>query len=368
MNTNPSWDTIKFMVCEIQYGGRITDWVDLDLFYAYGHEWLDEKIMNQAFTFNNEAPNSRNFKYIIPDGVEVQKYRDFIELVPEKDSPGIFGLHENADLAKRKRESAEMLDTILMTQPREGGSSSGKGRNEIVKEKCQELATKVPPDYITAEVMEDVKKLGGPRNTTEKGKKVPLNNFLTQEIARMQHVINIVNKVLNDICEAIDGLIIMTPEIVDALDAIYDARVPHEWIYDALGGEISWIIPILGQWFGSLADRCNQLSGWLKSGSQRPITFWMTGFFNPQGFLTSMRQEVTRQHEKDSWALDDVVDSTEILQHDIERLRDGPAEGVYIRGLFLEGARWTKSDGGRLDELEGKLTYVPMPVVHVSAK
>jgi dynein heavy chain len=184
----------------------------------------------------------------------------------------------------------------------------------------------------------------------------------------MQFVIDIVNKVLTDIVEAIDGLIIMTPEIVDALDALYDARVPHEWIYDPLGGEISWIIPVLGQWFGSLQDRCNQLTGWLKCGNTRPITFWMTGFFNPQGFLTSMRQEVTRQHEKDSWALDDVVDQTEILQQDIERLRDSPAEGVYVRGLFIEGARWTKADGGRLDELEGKLTYVNMPVVHVSAK
>jgi dynein heavy chain len=104
------------MVCEIQYGGRITDWVDLDLFYAYGHEWLDEKIMNAGFTFNNDnPPNARNFKYIIPDGIEVQKYRDFIDIVPEKDSPAIFGLHENADLAKRKRESIMMLDTIMMT-------------------------------------------------------------------------------------------------------------------------------------------------------------------------------------------------------------------------------------------------------------
>jgi len=85
----------------------------------------------------------------------------------------------------------------------------------------------------------------------------------------------------------------MTPEIVDALDALYDARVPKEWIYDALGGEISWIIPVLGQWFGSLQDRCAQLSNWLKSPN-RPIAFWMTGFFNPQGFLTSMKQEVTR--------------------------------------------------------------------------
>lgn len=73
----------------------------------------------------------------------------------------------------------------------------------------------------------------------------------------MQHVIEIVNKILSDIVEAIDGLIIMTPEIVDAIDALFDARVPKEWVYNAVGTEISWLIPILGQWFGDLQDRCN---------------------------------------------------------------------------------------------------------------
>lgn len=40
--------------------------------------------------------------------------------------------------------------------------------------------------------------------------------------------------------------------------------------------------------------------------------FWITGFTNAQGFLTGMRQEVTRQHKKDAWALDDVISHTDV--------------------------------------------------------
>ena len=62
---------------------------------------------------------------------------------------------------------------------------------------------------------------------------------------------------MSDIIEAIDGKMIMTPEIVDAIDSLADARAPNKWIYDASGAEISWILPALGAWVTSLMERYN---------------------------------------------------------------------------------------------------------------
>jgi len=47
----------------------------------------------------------------------------------------------------------------------------------------------------------------------------------------------------------------MTPDILDAINAIFDARVPNIWLYDPSGAEISWLTPSLGIWFSSLIDR-----------------------------------------------------------------------------------------------------------------
>ena len=56
-----------------------------------------------------------------------------------------------------------------------------------------------------------------------------MNIFLRQEIDRMQRVITAVRTTLVDLKLAIDGTIIMSENLKDALDNIYDARVPALW-------------------------------------------------------------------------------------------------------------------------------------------
>jgi len=57
----------------------------------------------------------------------------------------------------------------------------------------------------------------------------PLNIFLRQEIDRMQRVVTVVRNTLGDLKLAIDGTIIMSENLRDALDSMYDARIPTTW-------------------------------------------------------------------------------------------------------------------------------------------
>ena len=102
----------------------------------------------------------------------------------------------------------------------------------------------------------------------------PMNIFLRQEIDRMQKVITLVRQTLKDLKLAIDGTIIMSEDLRDALDNMFDARVPSKW------KKISWESATLGFWFTDLLERNAQFRSWLFDG--RPHSFWMTGFFNPQ--------------------------------------------------------------------------------------
>lgn len=57
----------------------------------------------------------------------------------------------------------------------------------------------------------------------------PMNIFLRQEIDQMQRVIALVRTTLTDLKLAIDGTIVMSENLRDALDCMYDARIPARW-------------------------------------------------------------------------------------------------------------------------------------------
>ena len=66
-------------------------------------------------------------------------YHTYIQSVPSVDNTEVFGLHANADLTFRMKESLEMIDTIMETRPKDSNSGGGKTREEIVQEKAREL-------------------------------------------------------------------------------------------------------------------------------------------------------------------------------------------------------------------------------------
>ena len=371
LGVNMSFKAMQYMTCDVQYGGRITDDLDREMFITYGSLWITEDVFKPNYPFNTLITD---FQYLIPDFTEHSKYLEYINTLPDRDSPLIFGLNNNADLTYRLKESAEMIAILIDTMPKETSGSGGKSREEEVKDKLtNELIKGLPTDFVELDVEEKLKTLKGPKGLSETGKNIPLNVFLFQEIQRLQIVLDIVRTTMNDMVLAIDGQISMTPELVDCINAISDFRVPKKWQFDPTGVEISWLTPGLASWLKGLVDRHHQLNNWLTK--ERPPSFWLTGFFNPQGFLTAMKQEVTRCHKAEQWSLDEVDYKTEVLK-DIIPGDDGRIEGkqinpmnegVLIHGLFLEGAQWHKNDK-RFEEQTSKDLFFPFPIIHVTAE
>merc|ERR1711981_517999 len=191
------------------------------------------------------------------------------------------------------KQAQGLLSQMGETQPKGGGGGAGeKSPSDIVYEKTTELLERVPADYIEDDYKMKIQKLGGLT--------IPLNIFLFQEIQRLQDVILKVRTMLVSLQQAIRGEVVMTEELQAALISMFEAKPPVPWVFTVAGDEFSWIAPTLGLWFTSFLARNEQNFKWLTT--HWPFSNWLTGFFNPQGMLTAMKQEVTRKHKQDAWA------------------------------------------------------------------
>jgi len=138
-------------------------------------------MLQDGFSFNPGkviSPIPKDFNYVVMDALDVAAYRQYGKDFPEIDSPELFGLHPNADLAFRKKEVNELLTTVSETQPRStgGGAGNGKARSmdEVLTEKAQELLDAMPEDFVEDDYRQKIRKLGGLQK--------PMNIFLFQEI------------------------------------------------------------------------------------------------------------------------------------------------------------------------------------------
>jgi len=86
----------------------------------------------------------------------------------------------------------------------------------------------------------------------------------------------------------------------------------------------------------------------------------MSGFFFPHGFMTGVLQTHARQYKI---AIDRLTFAFEVMTAEsAEGIDEYPEDGVYIYGLYIDGARWDRESLVVTDQFHAKMAET-MPVV-----
>lgn len=188
---------------------------------------------------------------------------------------------------------------------------------------------------------------------TEPGVVSSLGVFVKQEIIRFNSLIKVMSKSLLQLQMAIAGTDVMSMDIEKMFNKFLDGKVPDNWMkfgYPCLKP--------LGSWFKDLQLRIEFMSSWLYEGP--PNSFWVPAFFFPQGFMTASLQTYAR---KNLVAIDTLAFKTNVMpMTKSEQVDDKPEIGIYMHGMFMQGARW---DSGKrcVDDSHIGVTIVPFPII-----
>uniref|UniRef100_A0A3B5L7L8 Uncharacterized protein n=1 Tax=Xiphophorus couchianus TaxID=32473 RepID=A0A3B5L7L8_9TELE len=90
----------------------------------------------------------------------------------------------------------------------------------------------------------------------------------------------------------------------------------------------------LAAWTRDLSQRVDQFARWAEK-VQPPVLFWLSGFTFPNGFLTAVLQFTARQHN---------VSAHRRLCVPFLSVSSLIQDGVYVKGLYLEGAGWDRKN------------------------
>jgi len=337
------WDAIRYLIAEVNYGGRVTDDWDRRLTNTYVTQYFcEDAVKDSSETGGTGYKLSSLSDYYIPDDGEINDYKSYIGTLPLVDAPQAFGQHPNADIQSAIQDTTDMLNTILSLQPR-SVSEGGSRPEDKVMHVAMELERTVPDPFDIEQVMTGV----GPRADPE-----PLKVVLYQECERYNKLLTAMKRSLNALQKGIQGTVVITAELEAIFDALLVGRVPQAW---------SFCYPSLkplGLWVRDLFSRVEQLSNWVNKDI--PKVFWLSGFTYPTGFLTAVLQTSARRN---GLAIDTLEFEFPVMMEPPEKIKESPKEGAYIKGLFLEGAKWNFEEG-YLAEPEPMQLFSDMPVLH----
>jgi len=335
------YEELRYLFGEIFYGGHMSDWFDRRVTNAYLAQMLRPEIAEP----DSDAQLAPELGCPRPD--DYNGLLAHIDALPAETAQ-LYGLHPNSQVGPLRREAEDVLRSLRVL----GGASApcpARSKAEVAS-KAAEILSKLPGAFRTAEV---------------KAKAGPLTPYIVavlQELERANGVLREMVRALAELKLGLDGGLNISEAMGLLLDDLFADRVPAAWLHlcgqsAAAGARLC--LKALPAWIDDLMLRLRQLDGLVEKKLKLPPSLWISGLWNPRGFVAAVLQVSARAKGQ---GLDSMRALAEFTVTWPEDLWAQPDEGVHAHGFYMDGARW---DVGRqlIVDAEPRELHPEMPVM-----
>uniref|UniRef100_A0A3Q3B280 Dynein axonemal heavy chain 10 n=1 Tax=Kryptolebias marmoratus TaxID=37003 RepID=A0A3Q3B280_KRYMA len=338
-DSNIPWETLKYLIGEVMYGGRAIDSFDRRILTVYMDEYLGDFVF---YTFRQfHFFSNKDVHYKIPPTGQKTVYVE-IEKMPLANTPEVLGLHSNADIGYYTLAAKEMWTHLIDLQP-QTESHGSITRDEHISQVAQDIQNKLPKLFD----MDIIRKKFGTDIS-------PTSVVLLQELERFNKLVVRMQQSLAELQRALAGEVGMSSELDEVARALFNGHIPAIW--KKLAPET---LKALGNWMIHFKRRYEQYSYWVNQGE--PKVMWLSGLHIPESYLTALVQAACR---KNRWPLDLSTLYTEVTHYRSEdEITDRPKQ-CFVSGMHLEGADWDV-EKGCLVRSKPKVLVVELPILKV---
>ncbi|TPP46731.1 Dynein heavy chain and region D6 of dynein motor family protein [Leishmania donovani] len=360
LNKDPlPWDTLRYLVGEAMYGGRVTDSMDRRIVQTYLAEYFGDYLFDtfQPFHFFVESGVA---DYCLPSGstdpekrVTLNQMVAQVDTFPNANAPDVFGLHPNAETGYLRHSTETLWSSLIELMPRVSTVTvGGETREAKLTKFTEEILAQIPEPFDMKAVL-----LKETTRATANGHDAvqPTQVVLLQEMERWNRLVNVMRTSLKELKKALSGIIGMSSELDELESALDNGQLPQSWRRYAPATRKN-----LGRWIAHFQRRYEQYLSWNMNGE--PKCVWLSGLMVPDSYLSALVQVTCRKYR---WPLDrSTIMTTVTAFARPEDVTAAPEDGAYVSGLYLEGARWDPQRRALAPQLKKQL-ITELPVMQI---
>jgi dynein heavy chain len=100
---------ILYLTGECNFGGRVTDKKDRRLITTIIQDYYNENVFDDLYRYSESG------LYFAPATGDYDSYLQYIDSLPSRPDPEVYGFHQNADITKNQQETTLMFESMLLT-------------------------------------------------------------------------------------------------------------------------------------------------------------------------------------------------------------------------------------------------------------
>ena len=395
------WSTLRYLIGEAMYGGRVSDFYDRRILVTYLNEYFGDFLFDRDrpfafYTCKHELSEERddtgdknkdtslsvrdaspaeddvNYQSLfgLPRQTSYEALIDAISRIPVVQTPKVLGLHMNADVAHCTRAAKLMWENLVALQPQITSPQAPRNANDGddgVHDNLTENKAKRPEHVLDSIAVDILSVLPQKEDRNFDARKLrkkwanaitPIRIALLQELEKHNKLTSVMKQTLLNLRKALNGEIAMSSVLDDVAVSLNSGFVPSSWKKEApeTGKNItSWI-----QWY---RKRVSQFSDWVaQHDGNLPPCVWLSGLQSPETFIAALVQTSCR---KKGWPLDVAHVKTQLTRvKDARSITEPPENGCFVSGLYLEGARWDFESHALANQKNNELVE-ELPVMHI---